>query len=67
MDLALKICETLDECTSTTGADSTTSNAASLRARAKLFHNWPLPLLLQPADVPLSPTRARLLVDARTL
>jgi hypothetical protein len=67
MDLARKICETLDECALTTGADSTTSNAASLRARAKLFHNWHVPLLLQPADVPLSPTRERLLADARTL
>jgi len=66
MQLAQKICETLDECTSGAGVDSTTSNAASVRARAKLFHNWPLPSLLQPADAPLSPTRARSLADART-
>jgi len=66
MDLARKICETLNECTSTTGADCATSNAACLRARAKLFYNWPLPLLLQPADAPLSPTRVRSLADART-
>jgi hypothetical protein len=38
----------------------------SLRARAKLFHNWPLPLLVQPADVPLSPARARLVGEAGT-
>lgn len=59
MELACKICETLDDCASTTVVDGATPMSVSLRARAKLFHNWPLPLLVQPSDVPLSPVRAR--------
>jgi hypothetical protein len=66
MELAYTISETLDECTSTTGADSLNPNAVTLRARAKLFYNWPLALLVQAAESPLSPARVRSLVDART-
>ena len=66
MELAYTICETLDECTSTTGADSLNPNAVTLRARAKLFYNWPLPLLVQAAESPVSPARVRWLADART-
>jgi hypothetical protein len=66
MELTCKIQETLDDCAASTGVDSATALAMSLRARAKLFHNWPLPLLVQPADVPLSPARARLVGEAST-
>ncbi len=59
MELPYKIQETLDDCASTTGVDGANPVAVSLRARAKLFHNWPLPLLVPSAEAPSSPARAR--------
>jgi superfamily I DNA/RNA helicase len=59
MELSCRILETLDECSSNTGVDGTNFHAMSSRARAKLFYNWPLPLLAHPADVPSSPARVR--------